>query len=179
MGKLHSDDFKRDTVRMALTSGLTWRQLSKDLGIGFLTLNRWVRKHGHEVEGAPAPIQDGDVLDAATLAHIKEHHRLCLGTYARARMTQELKEAGIIPAATENDSCIRWYKGRDCGPRSEQGIAAKAAPVVNEGPVGGETRSVSAVRHKCLYSRDCGPHKRTPSPKGAGNVRGEKNVSRA
>ena len=26
--------------------------------------------------------------------------------------------------------------------------AATAAPVVNEGPVGGETRSVSAVRHK-------------------------------
>ena len=54
----------------------------------------------------------------------------------------------MIPEATENDSYIRWYKGRDCGPRSEQGIAAKAAPVVNEGPVEGETRSVSAVRHK-------------------------------
>ena len=56
--------------------------------------------------------------------------------------------AVVIPAATKNDSYARWYEGRDCGPRSEQGIAAKAAPVVNEGPVGGETRSVSAVRHK-------------------------------
>ena len=35
---------------------------------------------------------------------------------------------------------IGWYKGRDCGPRSEQGIAAKAASVANEGPAG-------AVRH--------------------------------
>ena len=55
---------------------------------------------------------------------------------------------GIIPAATENDSCIRWYKGRDCGPRSEQGIAAKAAPVVNEGPAGAVRQGRTGVRHK-------------------------------
>ena len=54
----------------------------------------------------------------------------------------------IIPAATENDSCIRWYKGRDCGPRSEQGIAAKAAPVVNEGPAGAVRQGRTGVRHK-------------------------------
>ena len=73
--------------------------------------------------------------------------------------------AGIIPAATENDSCIRWYKGRDCGPRTpspkgagrrecprrkkcEQGIAAKAAPVVNEGPAGAVRQGRTGVRHK-------------------------------
>ena len=55
---------------------------------------------------------------------------------------------GLIPAATENDSCIRWYKGRDCGPRSEQGIAAKAAPVVNEGPAGAVRLGRTGVRHK-------------------------------
>ena len=54
----------------------------------------------------------------------------------------------LIPAATENDSCIRWYKGRDCGPRSEQGIAAKAAPVVNEGPAGAVRQGRTGVRHK-------------------------------
>ena len=54
----------------------------------------------------------------------------------------------IIPAATENDSCIRWYKGRDCGPRSEQGIVAKAAPVVNEGPAGAVRQGRTGVRHK-------------------------------
>ena len=54
----------------------------------------------------------------------------------------------FIPAATENDSCIRWYKGRDCGPRSEQGIAAKAAPVVNEGPAGAVRQGRTGVRHK-------------------------------
>ena len=33
--------------------------------------------------------------DMILLAHIKEHHRLCLGTYGRSRMTQELKEEGL------------------------------------------------------------------------------------
>ena len=56
--------------------------------------------------------------------------------------------AGIIPAATRNDSCDRWYKGRDCGPRSGPENSAKAPRGISEGPVGGETRSVSALRHK-------------------------------
>ena len=54
----------------------------------------------------------------------------------------------LIPAAIENDSFDRWYKGRDCGPRSGPENSAKAPRGISEGPVGGETRSVSAVRHK-------------------------------
>ena len=34
--------------------------------------------------------------DMILLAHIKEQHRLCLGTYGRGRMTQELKEEGLL-----------------------------------------------------------------------------------
>ncbi len=56
--------------------------------------------------------------------------------------------AGIIPAAIENDSFVRWYKGRDCGPRSGPENSGHAPRGISEGPVGGETRSVSAVRHK-------------------------------
>ena len=54
----------------------------------------------------------------------------------------------LIPAARINDSFDRWYKGRDCGPRSGAENSAKAPRGISEGPVGGETRSVSAVRHK-------------------------------
>ena len=43
---------------------------------------------------------------------------------------------------------IGWYKGRDCGPRSEQGIAAKAAPVVNEGPAGAVRQERTGAKHK-------------------------------
>ncbi len=39
-------------------------------------------------------------------------------------------------------------KGRDCGPRSGPENSGHAPRGISEGPVGGETRSVSAVRHK-------------------------------
>ncbi len=74
MSKLHSEDFKRDAVRMALSSGLTRKQLASDLGVGFSTLNAWVRKYRAEVEGSPLPLHNGAVADAAELA--KENERL-------------------------------------------------------------------------------------------------------
>ena len=74
MSKLHSEDFKRDAVRMALTSGLTRRQLSKDLGIGFSTLSAWVHKYRAEIEGSPLSVHDSAVADAAELA--RENERL-------------------------------------------------------------------------------------------------------
>ena len=43
MAAIHSDEFKRDTVRIALTSGLTRRQVASDLGIGLSALGKWVR----------------------------------------------------------------------------------------------------------------------------------------
>ena len=43
MAAIHSDEFKRDAVRIAQTSGLTRRQVASDLGVGFSTLNRWVK----------------------------------------------------------------------------------------------------------------------------------------
>ncbi len=43
MAHRHSDDFKQEAVRIALTSGLTRRQVASDLGIGFSTLSKWVQ----------------------------------------------------------------------------------------------------------------------------------------
>ena len=43
MAAIHSDEFKRDAVRIATTSGLTRRQVASDLGIGFLTLSKWMK----------------------------------------------------------------------------------------------------------------------------------------
>ena len=43
MAATHSEEFKRDAVRIAQTSGLTRRQVSSDLGIGFSTLNKRVK----------------------------------------------------------------------------------------------------------------------------------------
>lgn len=43
MAEKHSDEFKRDAVRIALSSGLTRHQVASDLGIGRSTLNTWIR----------------------------------------------------------------------------------------------------------------------------------------
>ncbi len=167
MAAIHSDEFKRDAVRIALTSGLTRRQVASDLGIGLSTLGKWVRAVSEEVkvpaqdaellrenerlrkenrilrEEREVPKKSGDVLcgskavkfqyiaeyrgaltrghlcrlmgvserglhawrhrppsyrqrrDMVLLAHIREQHRLSLGSYGRPRMTEELNELGI------------------------------------------------------------------------------------
>ena len=56
MAAIHSDAFNRDAVRIALTSGLTRRQVASDLGIGFSTLNKWVKAVADEA-GPPDPEQ--------------------------------------------------------------------------------------------------------------------------
>jgi transposase-like protein len=35
-------EFRKEAVRIALTSGLSRRQVADDLGVGFSTLNKWV-----------------------------------------------------------------------------------------------------------------------------------------
>ena len=57
MAAIHSDEFKRDAVRIATTSGLTRRQFASDLGIGFSTLNKWVKMVFDEA-GPPDPDQN-------------------------------------------------------------------------------------------------------------------------
>ena len=38
----HTDEFRGEAVRIALTSGLTRKQVASDLGIGFSTLAKWI-----------------------------------------------------------------------------------------------------------------------------------------
>ena len=38
-----TEEFKREAVRISLTSGLSRRQVASDLGLGFATRNRWVK----------------------------------------------------------------------------------------------------------------------------------------
>ena len=44
MAPRHGTEFRKEAIRLALTSGLTRQQVAEDLGIGFSTLNRWVQK---------------------------------------------------------------------------------------------------------------------------------------
>ena len=57
MAKGHSEEFKRDAVRISLTSGLTRRQIASDLGMSVSTLNKWIRT-AHDSEDAALPNAD-------------------------------------------------------------------------------------------------------------------------
>jgi transposase len=57
MGHKHSDEFRREAVRIALTSGLTRRQVAADLGVGFSTLSKWIQL-GRRDEVLSAPQED-------------------------------------------------------------------------------------------------------------------------
>ena len=59
MAAIHSDEFKRDAVRIAQSSGLTRRQVAPDLGIGHSTLGKWIRVFSEE---AKVPAQDAELL---------------------------------------------------------------------------------------------------------------------
>ena len=48
MGQRYGEEFKREAVRLALTSGLSRKQISTDLGMGFSTLNKWVQRSRDE-----------------------------------------------------------------------------------------------------------------------------------
>ena len=45
MGLKRTDEFRQDAVRIALTSGLTRKQVAGDLGVGMSTLNKWITAH--------------------------------------------------------------------------------------------------------------------------------------
>ena len=44
MGTKRTVEFRQEAVRVALTSGLTRKQVASDFGIGFSTLSKWVQQ---------------------------------------------------------------------------------------------------------------------------------------
>jgi transposase len=65
MAARHSDEFRREAIRIALTSGLTRKQVASDLGVGFSTLSNWIQKS-----------QPGDMPSATDLDLAIENDRL-------------------------------------------------------------------------------------------------------
>ena len=45
MGTVRTDEFRKDAVRIALTSGLSRKQIAEDLGVGMSTLTKWITAH--------------------------------------------------------------------------------------------------------------------------------------
>ena len=65
MAHKHTEEFRREAVRIALNSGLARRQVASDLGVGLSTLNKWIAKDS----GTAAPAAVDHEL-------VKENERL-------------------------------------------------------------------------------------------------------
>lgn len=59
MTKKFTDDFKRETLRLAESSGRTIGQVADGLGIGKSTLGKWISRH-REVDLLSGPHEDVD-----------------------------------------------------------------------------------------------------------------------
>ena len=65
MGTKRTDEFRQDAVRIALTSGLTRKQVADDLGAGMSMLNKWITAY-----------RDTDVVSKEDLDLAEENERL-------------------------------------------------------------------------------------------------------
>jgi transposase len=65
MGTGRRDEFRKDAVRIALTSGLSRHQVADDLGVGLSTLNKWVNAY-----------RDTDVVSPEDRELARENERL-------------------------------------------------------------------------------------------------------
>ena len=79
-----TDEFRKDVVRIALTSGLTRKQVADDLGVGMSTLNKWITAH-----------RDTDVVSQEDLSLAQENDRL------RRENRILKKERDIVKKATQ------------------------------------------------------------------------------
>lgn len=73
MAASHTDDFRREAVRIALTSGLKRRQVASDLSVGLSTLSKWIQRSRPE-DMPPA----GDIDLAKENERLRKENRLLL-----------------------------------------------------------------------------------------------------
>ena len=159
MAAIHSDEFKRDAVRIATRSkdqktirgivfaedGLTRRQVASDLGIGHSTFGKWVRVFSEEARG-PAP--DADLLrendrlrkENRILRDLSRIRKQSGGLFSR-RMWEVLKKAAIRPVQlfrgrARNHLAIRFACRADADPSGFR-VRWSRLPLSGHGTPGG------------------------------------------
>ena len=88
MGRGRTDEFRKDAVRIALTSGLTRKQVADDLGVGMSTLNKWITAH-----------RETDVVSKEDLGLAQENDRLRLENRVLKEEREILKKATVFFAS--------------------------------------------------------------------------------
>ncbi len=98
-GNRPTPEFRREAVRLALSSGRARREIAEDLGIGLSTLTRWLGQERDASEPREAPLD--------LHAELKRLRR------ENAVLKQErdiLKKAAVVSSGQSNGSfkCISW-----------------------------------------------------------------------
>jgi transposase len=88
MGLKRTDEFRNDAVRIALSSGLTRRQVADDLGVGMSTLNKWITAN-----------RETDVVSKEDLSLIQENDRLRRENRILKEEREILKKATVFFAS--------------------------------------------------------------------------------
>ena len=88
MGLKRTVEFRQDAVRIALTSGLTRKQVADDLGVGMSTLNKWITAH-----------RDTDVVSRDDLGLAHENNRLRRENRILKEEREILKKATVFFAS--------------------------------------------------------------------------------
>ena len=78
----HSEEFKQEAVRIALTSGLSRRRVASDLGIGKSTLSKWLLQY-----------RPSDLVSAPQADLVHENERLRLENRVLKEERDILKKA--------------------------------------------------------------------------------------
>ena len=65
MGLKRTGEFRKDAVRIALSSGLARKQVADDLGVGMSTLNKWITAR-----------RDTDLVSKEDFGLLQENDRL-------------------------------------------------------------------------------------------------------
>jgi len=94
MGLKRTDEFRQDAVRIALTSGLTRKQVADDLGVGMSTLNKWITAH-----------RDTDVVSRDDLGLAHENNRLRRENRILKEEREILKKA-TVSSSGQRKGCI-------------------------------------------------------------------------
>ncbi len=93
MGTVRTEEFRKDAVRIALTSGLSRKQIAEDLGVGMSALNKWITAH-----------RDTDVVSQEDRELALENERL----RRENRMLREERDIPKMPPVLREPKAVRF-----------------------------------------------------------------------